>query len=211
MRYFCSKHRLWVLVRTASTYSLESPREAVLTSTHNLCFEQKYEKYRSFLFENFQFLEMKFSIYLNRRVFVMYLVNLQPYSWFFFQYEDGELVDTSTTCQSVLFCIFYTCSESESDLTFLLFVILLKKNDKVFFTNLHFRCARSTPNDEIMDGINQNSWSECWLFTTNCFQIWDWLKRVKRITRIIHLVLSGQLCNVMTCNECSFCAFAFTC
>ena len=46
--------------------------EAVLTSTHNLYFEQKYEKYRSFLSENFQFfLEMKFSIYLNRRVFVM--------------------------------------------------------------------------------------------------------------------------------------------
>ena len=45
--------------------------EAVLTSTHNLCFEQKYEKYRSFLSENFQFLEGKFSIYLNRRVFVM--------------------------------------------------------------------------------------------------------------------------------------------
>ena len=40
-------------------------------STHNLCFEQKYGKYRSFLSENFQFLEMKFSIYLNRRVFVM--------------------------------------------------------------------------------------------------------------------------------------------
>ena len=45
--------------------------EAVLTSTHNLCFEQKYEKYRGFLSENFQFLEMKFSIYWNRRVFVM--------------------------------------------------------------------------------------------------------------------------------------------
>ena len=29
--------------------------EAVLTSTHNLCFEQKYEKYKSFLSENFQF------------------------------------------------------------------------------------------------------------------------------------------------------------
>ena len=41
--------------------------EAVLTSTHNLCFEQKYEKYQSFLSENFQFLEVKFSIYLNRR------------------------------------------------------------------------------------------------------------------------------------------------
>ena len=53
------KHRLWVLT------------EAVLTSTHNLCFEQKYEKYQSFLSENFQFLEVKFSIYLNRRVFVM--------------------------------------------------------------------------------------------------------------------------------------------
>ena len=45
--------------------------EAVLTSTHNLCFEQKHEKYQSFLSENFQFLEVKFSIYLNRRVFVM--------------------------------------------------------------------------------------------------------------------------------------------
>ena len=50
-------------------YSLEPPRlaEAVLTSTHNLCFEQQYEKYRRFLSENFQFLEMKFSTYLNRR------------------------------------------------------------------------------------------------------------------------------------------------
>ena len=45
--------------------------EAVLTSTHNLCFQQKYEKYQSFLSENFQFLEVKFSIYLKRHVFVM--------------------------------------------------------------------------------------------------------------------------------------------
>ena len=28
--------------------------EAVLTSTHNLCFEQKYEKTLEFLFENFR-------------------------------------------------------------------------------------------------------------------------------------------------------------
>ena len=63
--FLLKKHRLW--------YLLEPPRlaEAVLTSTHNLCFEQKYEKYRSFLSENFQFLKVKFSIYLNRRVFVM--------------------------------------------------------------------------------------------------------------------------------------------
>ena len=40
-------------------------------STNNLCFEQKYEKYQNFLSENFQFLEVKFSIYLNRRIFLM--------------------------------------------------------------------------------------------------------------------------------------------
>ena len=40
-------------------------------STHNLCFEQKYEKYQNFLSENFYFLVVKFSIYLNRLVFVM--------------------------------------------------------------------------------------------------------------------------------------------
>ena len=45
--------------------------EAVLTSTHNLSFEQKYEKYQSFLSEIFQFLEVKCSIYLNMCVFVM--------------------------------------------------------------------------------------------------------------------------------------------
>ena len=32
LSYFCSKHRLWVLIRTAN--------DAVLMSTHNLCFEQ---------------------------------------------------------------------------------------------------------------------------------------------------------------------------
>ena len=40
-------------------------------STHNLCFEQKYEKYQKFLSENFHFLVGKFSVYLNRHVFVM--------------------------------------------------------------------------------------------------------------------------------------------
>ena len=29
--------------------------DAILTSTHNLCFEQKYEKYQNFLSENFPF------------------------------------------------------------------------------------------------------------------------------------------------------------
>ena len=38
---------------------------------YNLCFEEKYEKYQNFLSVNFQYLVVKFSIYLNRRVFVM--------------------------------------------------------------------------------------------------------------------------------------------
>ena len=50
---------------------LSKKDEAALTGTHNLCFEQKYEKYQSFLSEIFQFSEVKFSMYLNRRVFVM--------------------------------------------------------------------------------------------------------------------------------------------
>ena len=52
-------------------YSLEPPRRGGSNEYHNLCFEQKYEKYQSFSSKNFQFLEVKFSIYLNRRVFVM--------------------------------------------------------------------------------------------------------------------------------------------
>ena len=40
-------------------------------STHNLCFEQKYEKYQNFLSESFHYLELIFSVCLNRYVFVM--------------------------------------------------------------------------------------------------------------------------------------------
>ena len=48
--------------------------EAVLTRTHNLCFEQEYEKYQKFLSENLPLLVVKFSmytVYLKRRVSVM--------------------------------------------------------------------------------------------------------------------------------------------
>ena len=51
--------------------------EAVLTGTRNLCFEQKCEKNISFLSENFQFLEVKFSTFLHRRVFVMVVLCCQ--------------------------------------------------------------------------------------------------------------------------------------
>ena len=40
-------------------------------STQNLCFDQKYENISEFLLEKFQFLVVKFAVYLNRRVFVM--------------------------------------------------------------------------------------------------------------------------------------------
>ena len=49
--------------------------EAVLTSTHNLCFEQKYDKYQNFLSENSRFLVVKFPVYLTRHVFVMKLLH----------------------------------------------------------------------------------------------------------------------------------------
>ena len=43
-------------------------------STHNLCFEQKCEKYKNFLSDCFPFLVAKFSVYLNRHVFIMSLL-----------------------------------------------------------------------------------------------------------------------------------------
>ena len=53
-------------------------------NTHNLCFEQKYKKnIRFFLSENFPFLVVKFSIYLNRHVLVMgNQYNVGSLSWF---------------------------------------------------------------------------------------------------------------------------------
>ena len=39
--------------------------------TQNLCFDQKYEEYENFLSENFYFLVVTFSVYLNRHVFIM--------------------------------------------------------------------------------------------------------------------------------------------
>ena len=37
----------------------------------NLCIKQKYEKYQNFSSENFHVLVVKFSVYLNRHVFIM--------------------------------------------------------------------------------------------------------------------------------------------
>ena len=43
--------------------------EVVITSTHNLCFEQEYEKHQNFYLKIFLFLVVKFSTDLNRRFF----------------------------------------------------------------------------------------------------------------------------------------------
>ena len=64
-------------------------------STHNLCFKQIFEKYQNFLPENFQFLEVKFSIHLNKHVFVMN--GIQPdTSWrnklYQFEQQHAKLV-----------------------------------------------------------------------------------------------------------------------
>ena len=72
------KHRLWILV------------EAVLTSTHNQCFRAEIRNISKFLSENFQFLVVKFSIYLNRHVFVMRAdLSLcwahMPFCWFCYE------------------------------------------------------------------------------------------------------------------------------
>ena len=47
------------------------PQEEEETETLGVCFEQKYEKNHASLFKNFHFLVIKFSVYLDRRVFVM--------------------------------------------------------------------------------------------------------------------------------------------
>ena len=52
-------------------YSLEPPRRGGSNEYLQSMFLTKIWKYQGFLSENFQFLEVKFSIYLNRRVFVM--------------------------------------------------------------------------------------------------------------------------------------------
>ena len=61
---FAQKHILWVLVRTASPRRFERvPTIYVLNRI--------MKNIRFFLSENFPFLVVKFSIYLNRRVFAM--------------------------------------------------------------------------------------------------------------------------------------------
>ena len=74
-------------------------------------FEQKYEKYQSFYLKIFSHLEVKFPVYLNRRVFVMIrgfssLLLLVPW--------EAVLRDCSISCVSVLiFSLINSAAEIE--------------------------------------------------------------------------------------------------
>ena len=60
--YLCLKHILW--------YSLEPPRRGGSEYPQSMFWAEIW-KLSDFLSENFMFLKVKFSIYLNRHVFVM--------------------------------------------------------------------------------------------------------------------------------------------
>ena len=87
------KHRLW--------YSLEPPRRGGSNEYPQSMFWAEIWKISAFFSENFHFLVVKFSVYLNRRVFLMYIgnssaqvdltnTNLSPALW-----NDGQ--DYTTT------------------------------------------------------------------------------------------------------------------
>ena len=62
---FAWKDRLWVLLRTTLLRQFQRVPTIYVLSRNS-------KTYQNFLFENFQFLEVKFSVYLNRRVFIRY-------------------------------------------------------------------------------------------------------------------------------------------
>ena len=91
--------------------------------------EQKYENYHFFfLSENFHFLVVKFSVYLNRRVYVMgRFFGNQGYNVFFCFFhadkEDSEQTARVRKCPCILFGL-YTSSGTLSHIAVTLLYIL---------------------------------------------------------------------------------------
>ena len=90
MKIFRLKTLIYIifLLKTDCGYSLEPPRDAVLTSTHNLCFLAKIRKimYRVYPFKpQFYYIKVGFKgVGLYRRVcvmFVMYLAGVSNSYW----------------------------------------------------------------------------------------------------------------------------------
>ena len=69
---------LFLLKNIGCGYSLEPPRRGGSNEYPQYMFWAEMWKISEFLSENFQFLVVKFSIYLNRRVFVMNRINSGP-------------------------------------------------------------------------------------------------------------------------------------
>ena len=90
--YFAKRHRLCVLIRTASLRQF-------LMRTHNLCFEQKYEKCQNFLSENFPFLVVKYS-----RAFVMKIYVVDTHKK---RLAENILMSTHSFCYVKLNCSNY--------------------------------------------------------------------------------------------------------
>ena len=73
IRFILTFHYYTIRIMIITFYSeteRERERDAILTRIHNQCFEEKYKKHQSFYSENFQFLGVNLSIYLNVCVFV---------------------------------------------------------------------------------------------------------------------------------------------
>ena len=79
-------------------YSFEPPRRGGSYEYPQSVAEQKYEKYQNFLSENFQFLVIKFSVYLNMRVFVMVAT------------ENGTV--TNALCKCAITQVNFACNKA---------------------------------------------------------------------------------------------------
>ena len=82
--YFCSK-TLWILVRTASSRRF-SRVPAIYVLNRNM------KKYQNFLSEIFHFLVVKFSVYLNRHVFVMKICDVWTHLVLSLGYIHEEII-----------------------------------------------------------------------------------------------------------------------
>ena len=102
-------------------YLLEPPRRGGSNEYHNLCFEQKYEKISEFLSEDFHFLVVKFSVYLNSHVFVMCVshvllllamqTSLAKVCLFLYCYRSFNIVFMLPNILHLPYCAFYICQK----------------------------------------------------------------------------------------------------
>ena len=118
-------------------------------STRNLCFEQKYKKYQSFYLKIFSFLEVKFSIYLYRRVFVMrwsfhprsldiFLISPQKHIYCEYSFEAPHWILSNGYPTPM----FLWRNKKISSWNFLLSGAMEKKNDLKFWTFSSIRLSQ---------------------------------------------------------------------